>query len=228
MSGIVSTLELKRLNLNSQVLEKRVQPMRSWTRHFFDLWYELLACGVNTLAAITDITGAGYNMGVVTANGGPLANLIIASPPGGAKFLTLGQNESYPIFAGDYQFAGDLVGIQAGTNNAAVTPTDNALGTRIAHGSAATQLEYGGTEVLQPVFADPNGSMIIRRYFTNNSGGGITVEEVGIYAVGFNVRAGFNQKSTNRIWCIAHDVTGGVAVADTEILEVTYTVGITV
>jgi hypothetical protein len=226
MSGIVNILELKRLNPSGHLVEKRVQPMRSWTRHFFDLWYELLAFNVNTLAAITAIDAAAYNL--ENPGGGPLCNLRIASPPGGAKMLVVGENESYPIYAGDYQFAGDLVGIQAGTSNAAVTPTQNALGTRIAHGTGAGLFEYGGTEVLKPTFADPNGSMIIRRYFTNHSGGAITVEEVGIYAVGFNVKAGFNQRSTARIFCIARDVTGGVAVADTEILMVTYTVGITV
>lgn len=86
------------------------------------------------------------------------------------------------------------------------------------------QIEYGGCELLSIAFADPNGQFTIRRYFTNNSGGSITVNEVGIYSVGTD------SWNTHSSWAflIARDPTGGIAVADTEILRVTYVPQITV
>lgn len=86
-----------------------------------------------------------------------------------------------------------------------------------------TEFEYGGTEVLSPIFSDPNGEFTIRRYFTNSSGVSITVNEVGIQAVGEDTsNAGY-------AFLIARDIVSpGVAVADTEILRATYVPQITV
>jgi hypothetical protein len=119
---------------------------------------------------------------------------------------------------------GQDVGIVVGSDNTAAAPNDDALGTQISHGVAAGELQYGGMEVLVPTFANPNGEMIIRRFFTNDSGGGVTIEESGIYALG---AAGIG--ATTWAFCIARDVVApAVVVADTEILVVTYTVQITV
>ncbi|GAI34202.1 unnamed protein product, partial [marine sediment metagenome] len=109
----------------------------------------------------------------------------------------------------------EKVGIQVGTGTTAPTPTDYALETRIAHGASAGQLQYSGTELLPLTYAAPDVSFTIRRYFTNGSGGSITVNEVGIYAL----------IATTTAWavCAARDVVSpGVAVADGEILRVTY------
>ncbi|MBA7478565.1 hypothetical protein ES707_13992 [subsurface metagenome] len=84
------------------------------------------------------------------------------------------------------------------------------------------EIEYGGTEVLSPIFSDPNGEFTIRTYLTNNSGQSITVEEVGIQA------AGEDTTPVAYAFLIARDLTGGIAVADTEILRVTYVPQITV
>ncbi|MBA7627651.1 hypothetical protein ES703_35118 [subsurface metagenome] len=90
---------------------------------------------------------------------------------------------------------------------------------------ADPEIEYGGTEVLSPIFGtlDHNGEFTIRRYFTNNSGLSITVNEVGIQAVGEST--GFVAYA----FLIARDVVApGVAVANGEILRVTYVPQITV
>ncbi|MBA7589945.1 hypothetical protein ES708_32044 [subsurface metagenome] len=85
-------------------------------------------------------------------------------------------------------------------------------------------LEYGGCELIGIAFSDPNGEFTIRRYFTNNSGGLITVEEVGIHAVGTKGSYPYGAWP----FLIARDLTGGIAVADTEILRATYVPQITV
>ena len=126
-------------------------------------------------------------------------------------------------YAASYLIEGEKIGIVVGTGVGAPTPTDYALGTKIAHGNGAGQFEYGGNEVLPLVYAAPNVSFTIRRYFTNNSGGAITVNEAGIYAeISSNIVAEFAA-------CIARDlVSPGVAVANTELLRVSYVPQITV
>lgn len=214
-------LTLTKRDQKGRIIETRTQPSRSWLLHFFHIWYILLGFNSNTLAGINDIGGTGRAM--INAQTG-LPNFNIGSPPGGA-FFPLSYNHatnanSFISYIPGY--TGEYIGIVVGTDNTAVAPDDDAMGVLIAHGEAAGELLYGGTLIREPTFAGANGSMIIRRFFENQSGGGITVEEVGIYAPAY-VAA-----NTAYSFCIARDLTGGVAVADTEILEVTYTVQITV
>ena len=79
-----------------------------------------------------------------------------------------------------------------------------------------TQVEYGGCDVLVPVFSGANGTMQVRRCFTNRSGGGVTIRKVGLHA-------GLRPE------LIAADVLASpVVLADDEELRVQYTFGITV
>jgi len=84
-------------------------------------------------------------------------------------------------------------------------------------------LEYGGCEVLMPIFAAPNGQFTIRRFFTNVSGGSWTINEVGIYALGTHY--------SSECWSflIARDVVSpGVTLLNGELLRATYVPQITV
>jgi hypothetical protein len=85
----------------------------------------------------------------------------------------------YPATYG--QPGDDDRGIVLGTDNTAVTASDYQLGTQIAHGSGAGQLEYGGMGGVPPYEKGSNWEMQMYRPFVNASGGGITVEEIGIY-----------------------------------------------
>ncbi len=206
---------------NNRIIFEKTQLSQSWTLHFFHLWYILLGFNSNTLAAINDIDAVARNLGIETDGapnlylGGGSGGVLQPSPYEMAGVVNPSMNRT-PFFDGE------IVGIVIGTDNTAAAPDDDALGTRIVHGDGAGEMWYGGTEVHPPVFVNPNGTMIIRRYFTNDSGGDITVEECGIYS------PGLQSSHTHYIYCIARDVTGGIVVADTEILEVTYTVQITV
>lgn len=224
MSRLLTTIGFKTLDKDHRVLSSREQPSRSWTRHFFDHLYVLLGyISTATLTGIQDITATGRDFtGNPITNGYGVPYLYLASPAGGVNGVGVYANGVGSPFPDPQRFSGDTYGIVVGTGNAAVTTTDNALQTKINHGTGAGLLEHGGTEVLVPTFADPNGSMVIRRYFTNNSGGAITVEESGLYARGWT-SAGYTY-----IFCIARDVTGGVVVPDTQLLVVTYTAQITV
>ena len=82
---------------------------------------------------------------------------------------------------------------------------------------------YGGCEVYGLSFAHPNGEFRLRRNFHNASGASWTVNEVGIYALGTHTpEQGWS-------YLIARDIVSpAVAVADDEILRVTYVPQITV
>ena len=79
------------------------------------------------------------------------------------------------------------------------------------------RFDYAGCEVVDDEsYVNPNGSFTVRRYFTNKSGGSITINEVGIYALDKEI-------------AIARDlVSPGVAVANNETLKIEYTFQITV
>jgi hypothetical protein len=98
------------------------------------------------------------------------------------------------------------------------------------YGESQGEFEYGGCEISNIAIANPNGSFDIRRFFYNNSGASIDVEEVGLVVVGnHNYTSGGNIATYLKPILAARDVVApALTVADTEILLVTYTVGITV
>lgn len=110
-------------------------------------------------------------------------------------------------------------GIVVGTGTGVEDNADVALGTLIAHGAGAGQLNYGAQSKTTTAITGGNVDFILTRTFGNTSGGAITVEEVGIYSEGF---------STPFYFCIVRDLTGGVAVANGQTLTVDYTFRTTV
>jgi len=116
----------------------------------------------------------------------------------------------------------DSFGLVVGTGTTAPDNMDYKLETLIAHGVAATQLDYGGTSYVAVTEVGANIDLQILRTFTNSSGGDITVEEVGIYAIA--VETG----GTNKVVAIIRDVTGGILVANGQTLTLTYTLRTTV
>lgn len=227
MGQIRTDITFHRLSADYELLEKRTQRSRSWTRHFFDLLYEPLGYSSNTLATVPDIFGT--NRVLSLSSNSDTCNLMVSSPAGIAgSFFPIDGNHIFAAGAsgtgGKYLLnSGDEWGIVVGSNNTAVTPADNALVAKILQGVVGGTLCHSGTEILFPVSVNPNCTMMIRRYFTNNSGGDVTIREVGIYSPGLdtpNVLAW--------LFCIARDVTADTVVHDTNILVVTYTVQITV
>uniref|UniRef100_A0A6M3LT81 Uncharacterized protein n=1 Tax=viral metagenome TaxID=1070528 RepID=A0A6M3LT81_9ZZZZ len=226
---LTARLILEKFNGDMRLLEKIEKPSRSFVQGFIELLYcahaQVLAAGP---LPMTDIDGVARN--VDGQAGGNCeyykSNLQIGAPAGDGCILGIfGEDHDSPTNYPDNMVEGSKIGIQVGTGAGAVAPGDTALGTRILHGRAAGELEYGGCELLGLTIANPNGEFTIRRYFTNNSGGGITVEETGIHALGTMFTVGFGMTWA---FLVARDLTGGVAVANTELLRVTYVVQITV
>ena len=72
-------------------------------------------------------------------------------------------------------------GIVVGTGTNAVTISNYALQTKIATGTGAGELSYGACTVDSDVTIDGSTAYFqIYRTFTNSSGAGITIQEIGI------------------------------------------------
>jgi hypothetical protein len=203
---LTTTLTLEKRDQNGFILDRREQPSRSWLKNYINMMYVLSGYGVNTIAAVTDIGGTSRAFGASKNS-----YLHIGSPAG---YTTL-----YPFVGGSNMVLGENMGVVVGSGSTAVTPTDSKLETQILHGETSGKLLFSSTELYAITFTNPNGSFKIQRYFTNKSSGNVTIEECGIYALGGSTYS----------FCICRDIVSpAVVVATTEILLVTYTVGITV
>lgn len=217
---LTAKLILERLDKEGRLLERREQPSRSFTKGFIQMLYMAHTQIQNHAYSMTEVGGVAKDVDSEGSVSGTRCkpNLKVGAAGGRSEHLCPFEDGRPDLNGIEAQF----IGIQVGTGTTAPTPTDTAIETRIVHGESDGELEYGGCELRNITFSDPNGEFTIRRYFTNHSGGAITVNEVGIYAV-----AGSDENKAYS-FLIAHDLTGGVAVADGEILRVTYVPQITV
>ena len=91
------------------------------------------------------------------------------------------------------------------------------------YGQSLGEFEVGGCDLSDLTIA-ATSYFNINRYFKNRCGSSRTIQEVGLHGLGMG-------QATARCFCylLARDVVSpGVAVADGEILKVTYTPQITV
>ncbi|MBA7531057.1 hypothetical protein ES705_23268 [subsurface metagenome] len=112
----------------------------------------------------------------------------------------------------------DTLGLLVGTGTTPATNIDYVMETKIAHGGAATQLNYGELQEIAAAVVGANVDYQLFRAFTNTSGGTIQVTETGIYCW---IKIG-------KYSLIIHDVFTAVAVANGETITVTYTFRTTV
>ena len=116
---------------------------------------------------------------------------------------------------------GQTLGPQIGTSTSVVSNTDFDLGNRILHGSGAGQMLHSGAFVdfLTKDEVSPFWQFDIMKVFVNDSGGAITVNEIGC-------NFGFKAALSIQKWshCMArHQVSPGVVVNNGEAIQVVYT-----
>ncbi|APH12382.1 hypothetical protein ASJ33_04065 [Dehalococcoides mccartyi] len=116
----------------------------------------------------------------------------------------------------------DTKGIQVGSGTNAETFEDYALQTQIANGTGAGQMSYIASEVHS--IAYDAGTKVLRntliRYFNNNSGGNVNVNEVGIVA--------YLQGQFSQNYMMSRDkLPATITVPTTGQLRVTYTIQLT-
>jgi len=109
----------------------------------------------------------------------------------------------------------DTYGVVVGTN-AGVTAEDNenyALDTKIASGAGGAQLSYQAVTFVAPRVVGPNIDLDVSRAFLNESGGTITVKEIGIIC---------KNSTDTKYHLLLRDVVSDQDVLDTETLTVVY------
>lgn len=236
MAKLAGKIEFRVRDKDGNLILKREQPSRSFLFHFIELVYvyhgqiDRDMDDVGGILRTVKYKSEAYPPNIAFRK----ANLAICAGPGVTPFYPCvgrtrddyGANISADLRGKDF---GIVVGMGAG----APTPQDNALAQKILHGRGTNQLEHGGSEVLEPAFSDPNGEMVLRRYFTNRSGATITLTECGIYAVGTDFYDTLVSEAyvTNRSWAfdIVRDlVTPNIDVLNNQILEVKYLIQTTV
>jgi hypothetical protein len=111
-------------------------------------------------------------------------------------------------------------GIVVGTGSDPEDFDDYALGSQIANGTGAGLLSYIASEVYTISTVGTVKKNELVRYFNNNSGGAITVNEVGLYL-------GLWAGNTIKVMTCRDLISGGVEVPDTGQLKVTYTIQLT-
>lgn len=107
-------------------------------------------------------------------------------------------------------------GIVVGTSSAAVNITDYQLGARINHGAGAGQLQYSATTYGAPTSDATTSQFTITRNFSNASGAGITVNEIGLYYT-------TKDSGGDRYYCSIRDViSGGITIPNGQTLTINY------
>jgi hypothetical protein len=143
---------------------------------------------------------------------------------GGASYFTVNTSDvaKQPSIAGTTPgvTAGSSnanYGVVVGTGTAANTTGTFALQTQIAQGTGAGQLNHSSVSVSTYTITSPTTQFTVSRTFTNNSGGSITINEVGIYYI----------DNATQYFCLLRDVLGTpVTVLNGNTTTATYTISI--
>jgi len=156
---------------------------------------------------------------------------IIVNCPGagGANHIYWRRDDAAPTFDRGFTDS-SLASTKLGSADSGATWTSSG-GTYMfeENGQSVGEFEISGCDILGKAIANPNGEFVIRRFFSNNSGGSIDVAESGLTCCGFHHDNSNQQYGAGTTYLIGRDVIGpAITVANTEILLATYTIQITV
>ena len=120
----------------------------------------------------------------------------------------------------------DDYGIVVGVGSDPVSPSDYALSSKIAHGTASGQLQYGecSFEVLETV--GQTVSVKVKRAFTNGSGADITIYEIGLISRWYK-KVGATEEGVWYFLMIRDVLATPVTVPDGATLTVRYIIQVT-
>ena len=190
---------IERYNRRGQLLEKIKQKSRSFLKQFI----QLIEVQTNQSSkTVADITGTDRTVDEKDIN-------LFCTPGGGYGYVDPTQRNVQV----------ENIGVVVGSGTTAVTPTDTKLETKITHGTGTGQLIHLGCGLKPVVISGSDAYVDLVRFFENQSGGNVTVNEVGIYALGSSSQYGF---------CICRDVlASSITVADGQLLKVRYRIKVT-
>jgi hypothetical protein len=204
------TLEV--FDKKGKLIQKHRQRSHSWVRNAYNLlFYELAG------KALKDsVFGAGHLNIKDTAGNLQYGNL---------NWSISAHNQDPDGTTGGYRAPSGQDGwsIMVGSGTNTESFEDYILQSKIANGNGAGQLAYTETEPYSATYtaASKVFKNEIARYFNNNSGGGIDVNEVGLAARGSKYLYEYN-------WLMTRDrLASTVSVPNTGQLKVTYTIQLT-
>ncbi|RLG84148.1 MAG: hypothetical protein DRO39_07805 [Thermoprotei archaeon] len=150
-------IEIEVRDKEGRLIEKRKEESHSWVANFITALRALMAS-----YDLDDTPNA-----LVTLGGDSWSYPNVTTQYHTILFACAGEGE-------------DLYGILVGAGDTPVTLDDHTLATLIRHGDEAGKLHYNATTVEDLVRTDGGIQFKIVRTFSNNSGGDITVKEVGL------------------------------------------------
>lgn len=196
---------------DGKLIHKHHQRSHSWVRHAYNMLMSTLG-GIN---ADDDTWGAGY------INSKRLNGTLVYSSHAFSLRGDLSVEASGKGYMGSA--SDDDQGIVVGSGTNAESFEDYALQTLIAHGTGSGELSYPDGEA--PTTAYVAGTKVYTathiRYFNNNSGGGININEVGLV-----IEARVGGSVGDRLMSRDH-LASTVTIPDTGQLKVTYTISLT-
>ena len=139
-------------------------------------------------------------------------NFLIAKDTSGNSYYVI-VNAS--TFACEAAVGSTSWGLLVGTGIVAPTIDDYYLGTLIAHGTGAGQLQYSAVSFGAPTCDGATSEFSITRSFANGSAGTVTVKEVGLVGYGYDYTA------TARNFLFIRDIMD-LAVLTTQTLSLNY------
>jgi hypothetical protein len=200
-------------NREGKPVRRHRQRSHSWVRNTYNLMICQVGAVPNNSAVGLAIVDTG---GVTRSETGTQPASGWSSNGSGNMSIYVGPN--YGFYA---QSGVDNMGIVVGTGSGAENFDDYALGSRISNGNGAGQLAYSAINAPDISTIGTQKQVVWLRYFNNNGGSPITVYEVGIYT-----RGTVGNGTVSYMLC-RDLLSGGVVVADTGQLKVTYTLQLT-
>ncbi|MBA7524808.1 hypothetical protein ES705_16952 [subsurface metagenome] len=202
-------LELEVRDQDGRVIQRHKQRSHSWVRNAYNAMF------INLAGKDPDDVTFGAGLLSMKDTGGVIVS--VSAPLFYASSTSLdGTGQGYRAPAGD-----DDRGIVVGSGVAAESFEDYALETKIANGTAAGQLSY--VESAAHSITWIGGSLTLKnaliRYFNNNSGASVEVNEVGLIV--------FSYYSVQEYLVSRDKLASPVTIPNTGQLKVTYTVQLT-
>ncbi len=204
---ITSFWELKKLNPVGEPF-CRAAAGRSFVKNFVGMLYQQASNGL--AVTLTDVAGSSRALSAKS-----IGDLGMAQPGGGETIL---RGANY-----DNKWS-ENNGIIVGTGTTAVAYNNSALASKIEHGTAGGQLLHWGGLIKDTEVSAPYAYFDVSRIFENQSGGSITINELGLVATAFYSNQYYQ-------FLICRDVLAEVdwvSLAHTEMLKVTYRIRVTV
>jgi len=205
--------ELEVRDRHGRVIHCHKQRAHSWVRNA----YNLMVCQACAVAADNAVGLAIVDTAGVTKSD------TITQPTSGWSSTGSG-NQSVYVNSGYGFYAGagvDTFGIIVGSGSGAENFNANALGTKITNGVGAGQLSYAAVNAPSITTLGTTKKVEWVRFFNNNSGGAVTVNEVAIYTYGTCGNASVYYMPCRDL------IAGGISVPNTGQLRVIYTIQLT-